>query len=47
MDMSVVDLDTLISLFKERPPSELGENGRTFLTSYRSWSAMNDALRDL
>ena len=27
LDTSAVDLDTLISLFKERPPSELGKNG--------------------
>ena len=45
MDASVVDLDAFISLFKERPPSELGRNGRTFPTSYRSWSAMNLAQR--
>ncbi len=45
MDASVVDLDTFISLFKERPPSELGRNGRTFPTSHRSWSAMNLAQR--
>ena len=36
MDASVVDLDTFISLFKERPPSELGRSGGTLPTSYRS-----------
>ena len=45
LDTSAVDLDTLISLFKETPPSELGKSSKAFPTSYRSWSAMNQTQR--
>ena len=45
LDMSVVDLDTLISLFKETPPSELRKSSKTFPTSYRSWSTMSQTQR--